>query len=256
MGVPAEAAGGLLTRVAKTSGILLEGVFTHLARADEPDPAPSRFQVEKLAEILDRFRSGEDETRTPKCDVHIANSAALLRLEEIETPSIGLLTEAVRPGLMLYGVSPFADRSAESLDLEPVMTLAARVVALRRIEAGDSVGYGAEWRASKATTIATLPIGYADGMPRALLGRGEVHLAGEMRPIVGRISMDSVCVDVGEARVELGEIATIFGRTPEGKRIPVEGLAAAAGTVGYEILVGVGARVPRRVGVGGLPGKT
>ena len=82
---------------------------------------------------------------------------------------------------------------------------AARVVALRRISAGDSVGYGAEWTATDDTTIATLPVGYADGIPRAVLGRGEVHLAGARRPIVGRVSMDSVCVDVGDAAVEVGD---------------------------------------------------
>ena len=133
------------------------------------------------------------------------------------------------------------------------MTLAARVVSVRRIEQGDSVGYGGEWTSDRATTIATLPLGYADGIPRSVFGRGAVHLAGAMRPIVGRVSMDSICVDVGDAPVGLGDLATIFGRTPEGERIPVEAFAAAAGTVSYEILVGVGARVPRWIGVGWPP---
>ena len=260
MGVTAEAASDLLDRVRRTGEVSLSGVFTHLARADEADPVPSRAQIASLAAIL----RAESAAGAVEPDCHVANSAGLLRLAELETAESGISTRAVRPGLMLYGVSPFSgepaatgalpDRSAEALDLEPAMTLAARVIAVRRIAPGDSVGYGGEWSAQTATTIATLPLGYADGIPRSVLGRGAVHLVGAMRPIVGRVSMDSICIDVGDASVEVGDLATIFGRTPEGERIPVENLAAAADTVGYEILVGVGARVPRILGVGLPPG--
>ncbi|MCP4905576.1 MAG: alanine racemase [bacterium] len=280
MGVSADAADALLEGVSRTPELSLSGVFTHLARADEPDPAPSREQYEALAAIL----LAREESGGGAPDCHVLNSAGLLRLAEFEPAADGFATQAVRPGLMLYGVSPFmgegsrmggssrgsgdadsalaeggdgdpwSNRTAEALDLEPAMTLAAKVIAVRRIQAGDCVGYGGQWRAAEATTIATLPLGYADGIPRSVLGRGAVHLAGAMRPIVGRVSMDSVCLDVGQTPVEVGELATVFGRTPEGERIPVENLAAAAGTVGYEILVGVGARVPRRWGIGWPPG--
>lgn len=260
MGVAAESAKSLLAQIRRTPELVVSGLFTHLARADEPDPQPSRAQIESFAAILrEQEQAGG---RMPAA--HVFNSAGLLRLAELETAESGLRTQAVRPGLMLYGVSPFTGptialgqaTSAEELDLEPAMTLAARVVAVRRIAAGDSVGYGGEWTTPVATTIATLPLGYADGIPRSVLGRGAVHLTGRMRPIVGRVSMDSICIDVGQDPVEIGDIATIFGRTPEGERIPVEDLAAAAGTVGYEILVGIGARVPRRLGVGLPPGRT
>ncbi len=276
MGVAVEAAPALLERANRASELSLSGVFTHLARADEADPEPSRAQFSALADLLRAQRDAG--AGVPDC--HVSNSAGLLRLAELETAESGLVTQAVRPGLMLYGVSPFSGRaassrvepasgrtaaglgaatgrdtgqSAEALDLEPAMTLAARVIAVRGIAAGDRVGYGGEWRAERATRIATLPLGYADGIPRSVLGRGAVHLAGAMCPIVGRVSMDSVCVDVGGAPVEVGDVATIFGRTPRGERIPVEDLAAAAGTVGYEILVGVGARVPRILGAGPPP---
>ena len=239
MGAAPTHASMLLARAIDASQLALGGVFTHLACADEPDLEKSRVQVRGLADLIAEV-VGEGE---PKPELHVVNSAGLFRRSEIED---GLVeTGAVRPGLMLYGVSPFAARSAAELGLAPAMTLAARVVALRRLSAGDSVGYGAEWTATEDTTIATLPVGYADGIPRAVLGRGEVHLAGARRPIVGRVSMDSVCVDVGDAAVEVGDLATIFGRTPEGEWIPVEDLARAAGTIGYEILVGVGGRVPR-----------
>ena len=250
MGVPVGDARGLLARVAEASQLSLAGVFSHYARADEADAKPSRVQAEALAGVLAAAGAiGEGDGRAPA--VHLANSAGLLRLAELETGTIE--TTAVRPGLMLYGVSPFADRSAEALDLEPAMTLAARVVAVRRVPAGTPVGYGGEWTAPRETTIATLPLGYADGVPRAVLGRGHVHLAGGDRPIVGRVSMDSTTVDVGDADVGVGDVATLFGRTPEGTRVPVEAFASAAGTIGYEILTGVGGRVPRIVGSGPPP---
>ena len=254
MGVPIATAVDLIASIRNNPRLALGGVFTHLARSDEADTRASREQVAALAEVLKQaFPEGSSSGSPVSVGVHLANSGGLFRLQEIESALEGFRTNAVRPGLMLYGVSPMLGQTAESLDLEPVMSLAARVVSVRRIEAGDSVGYGGEWTSARPTTIATLPLGYADGLPRALLGRGAVHLAGEMRPIVGRISMDSVCVDVGDAPVRVGDVATVFGRTPSGERIPVEAFAAAAGTVGYEILVGIGARVPRWIGVGWPP---
>jgi alanine racemase len=251
MGVERGAARALLANIIDTPQLSLSGVFTHLARADESDLQPSREQVAELAAIEREL----DVEPVRSIERHVVNSAGLLRLADIETADSGLTTTAVRPGLMLYGVSPFADQSAEALDLEPVMTLAAEVVAIRAVAKGQTVGYGGEWRADRATRVATLPLGYADGIPRSVLGRGEVFLAGAMRPIVGRISMDYIGVDVADAGVEVGELATIFGRTPEGLRVPVEGLANAAGTIGYEILTGVGPRVPRLLGEGLPPAR-
>lgn len=250
MGVPASQAVSLLERVITTQQLVLSGLFTHLACADDSDPEASRGQIARFGRMQRELRVHGEGGASPQVETHVVNSAGLLRLAELETPESGVVTSAVRPGLMLYGVSPFADRSAESLDLDPVMTLAARVVALRAVSKGDGVGYGASWRAPRDTRIATLPLGYADGLSRSLAGRGEVFLAGAMRPIVGRVSMDYVTIDVGEASVEIGQVATIFGRTSDGIRVPVEGLARAAGTIGYEIIVGVGQRVPRVIGAG------
>lgn len=250
MGVPAEQAIGLLEQIADTPQLSLSGLFTHLARADESELEPSHEQIAAFGRLVEKIpRPAEQRTaRLPQ--IHVANSAGLLRLGEIEAPEAGLKTSAVRPGLMLYGISPLVDRSAEDLDLDPVMTLAARVVAIRSVSKGDPVGYGGIWRAERDTRIATLPLGYADGLPRALAGRGSVHLAGALRKIVGRVSMDYVTIEIGDAPVELGQIATLFGRTSDGLRVPVETLARAADTIGYEILVGVGARVPRVIGTG------
>ncbi len=287
MGVSREAAPAFLEKLRATPQLVLSGLFSHLACADAIDPEPSRAQWSLLAEIVDAYVA----RGAARPGVHMANSAGLLRLPELEGKGAGdpesrfaadprspLVTQAVRPGLMLFGVSPFVGppavagleavagpravagpgavvgRGAEALELEPVMTLAARVVATRRVARGESVGYGATWRAARATTIATLPLGYADGIPRAAAsGGGRVFLAGAMRPIVGRASMDYIGVEVADAPVEVGDVATVFGRTPEGLRIPVEDFASAAGTLGYEILVGIGARVPRRYGEGAPP---
>jgi alanine racemase len=268
MGLAREGAAAFLDRVRATPQLVLSGLFSHLACADAIDPEPSRAQWAQLSDVVDAYVA----RGAVRPSVHMANSAGLLRLPELEGKGAGdgdaragdprspLVTQAVRPGLMLFGVSPFmgpgavVGRSAEALELEPVMTLAARVVSTRRVARGEAVGYGATWRAARATTVATLPLGYADGIPRsAATGGGRVFLAGAMRPIVGRASMDYIGVEVADAPVEVGDVATVFGRTPEGLRIPVEEFASAAGTLGYEILVGIGARVPRRYGEGAPP---
>ena len=243
MGAAPVHASTLLARALDASQLTLGGVFTHLACADEPDLEKSRAQVRALAALIEEVMGAGEAPP----ELHVVNSAGLFRRSEIEEALLG--TTAVRPGLMLYGVSPFADRSAAELDLEPVMTLAARVVATRRIAPGDSVGYGGEWTADRETTIATLPLGYADGIPRSVLARGSPPRGGDAAD--RRAGLDGQRLrEAGDAAVELGDVATVFGRTPEGGRVPVEDLARAAGTIGYELLVGVGARVrgSRRTG--------
>jgi len=238
MGVPAGEAPGLLADVAASPGLRLDGAFTHLACADEPDPAASLEQLERFRAVLAGYGG-------PVPSVHAVNSAGLLaggRGGPHEQAYRGALPQAnaVRPGLMLYGVAPSAALGRVA-PLQPVMTLRAAVVALRAVSAGEPVGYGATWRAPADTRVATLPVGYADGVARRTGGRGHVWLAGARRPIVGRVSMDYVGVDVGDAPVRVGDEAIVFG--PE---LPVEEAAAAIDTIGYELLVRVGARVPRR----------
>jgi alanine racemase len=142
---------------------------------------------------------------------------------------------------MLYGVRPAAHLDAP---LVPALTLATRVVGLRRLRGGDSVGYAALWRARGATRVATLALGYADGLPIAASNRGRVWLRGRLLPLVGRVSMDFVGVDVGDAPVEIGDEAIVFGAHPDGA-LPVEEAARAAQTLPYELLVRLGPRVPR-----------
>ncbi len=235
MGVPPAEAVALLGEVAASSHLALDGTFTHYARADEADPAPCLEQLEAFRAVLDEARAAGIDPGL----VHVANSAGVLAGSVLADP----LPEerAVRPGLALYGASPAAHLDVA---LEPVMTLATEIVALRAVRAGEGVGYGAEFRAEKDTHVATLAIGYADGVPIATGNRGGVLIRGRRHPIVGRVSMDYVGVDVGDAPVALGDEAVLFG-AGAGGRLPVEEAAAAAGTIAYELLVRVGGRVPR-----------
>lgn len=234
LGVPQDQAVELIARVVASRYLALEGVSTHFARADEPDPAPTRAQAEHLARLLEALRQRGIEPGL----VHLANSAGLLGAAAWQDLLPG---DAVRPGVMLYGVAPAPWFAA--VGLRPVMTLSTAVVALRRVREGEGVGYAAVWRAPRSGWIATLPMGYADGIPWSL-GRpsasGTVLLAGRRRAIVGRISMDLITVWLEDDAVALGEQAIVFGAGAS-----VEALAAAADTIAYELLVRVGTRVPR-----------
>jgi alanine racemase len=254
MGVSLESAAALAAAVDDSAELRLEGVFTHLACADDPDPAPSLAQLERFRGLLTRLR---DQGIDPG-SVHAVNSAGLLAGDTLAA----MLPEAnaVRPGLMLFGVRP-----AQHLDprgeLRPVMSLHGRVLAVRDVGPGEAVGYGATHRPKEPARIATVGLGYADGVLRSLGNGGEVWLAGGRRPIVGRVSMDYITVDVTDADVRVGDVATLYGAAPDESAprgavagegasgwcgVRVEDAAEAAGTLAYELLVRVGARVSRR----------
>jgi alanine racemase len=239
MGVPVGEAEALIAKVAAEPGLALAGVMTHFARADEPDLEPTRAQLRAFADVLGSLRRRDLAPGV----VHAANSAGLVALAELgrDAPP----QDAVRPGLMLYGVSPGTARPAP---VRPVMSLRTPVVAVRRVRAGDPVGYAALYRARADTRIATLALGYADGLPISASGRGSVWLAGARRPIAGRVSMDYVGVEIGDAPVAIGDVATVFGSEVAGGPVvlPVEEAAQSAGTISYELLVRVGARVHRQ----------
>jgi len=197
-----------------------EGLFTHFHSADSDVDATGR-QWERLQTALTAL------PRRPSL-VHAANSAAALR-------GTRFAGDLVRPGIFLYG------GAAGALSPEVVVRFRAPVVATRRLAPGDSVSYGATWRATSPANIVTLAAGYADGVPRALGGAGQVELDGVLRPIVGRVTMDFTMVDVGDAAVPVGSVATICGDAPS-----LDAQASAAGTISYELLTGLGRRVVRR----------
>ncbi len=203
-----------------------EGIFTHFHSADS-DPASIAVQWDRLHGVVAALG------RRPPM-VHAANSAAAL----LGTTYGG---DLVRPGIFLYGGAAGSAHAPRT-----VVRLRAPVVATRRLAAGDSVSYGATWRAPRATTIATVAAGYADGVPRRLGGAGRVEIGGVAYPIVGRVTMDFLMADVGDAAVTMGDVATLFGGC-----VSLEAQAAAAGTISYELLTSIGARVERRYGEAG-----
>lgn len=233
---------GLFARAAELAQqglVRVRGVFSHLANAgDEHD----RGQAARFDEAIALLREAGIDPEMQ----HLAASAATL-----SSPHLHYNT--VRVGMAAYGLSPFADKTSAQLGLVPAMTLRSEIVALRGVPAGTGVSYGFNHVCETATTLALVPMGYADGMPRALNGAGAwVTVAGEPRPIVGRIGMDQFIVDVGPlaGRVALGEPVVLFG-DPELGHPPVEIWAGLMRTINYEIVAGIGSRVRRVASDGG-----
>ncbi|MBL3698656.1 alanine racemase [Leucobacter luti] len=213
--------------------VRVRGIFSHLANAgDEND----RLQAARFDEAIAGLRAAGVEPELQ----HLAASAATLR-------SPHLHYNAVRVGVAAYGLSPFADKTSAQLGLIPAMTLRSEIVALRGVPAGTGVSYGFNHVCETPTTLALVPIGYADGMPRALNGAGAwVTVAGEPRPIVGRIGMDQFIIDVGPlaGRLKLGDPVVLFG-DPERGYPPVEIWSGLMRTINYEIIASIGPRVLR-----------
>jgi alanine racemase len=210
----------------------LTGVFTHLADADGADPTHAEMQHERFLAAVDIAR---DQARDPIA-IHAANSAAALRFPHMRH-------DLVRPGIALYGYPP---ANCPPVAVEPAMTVHALVTHVHTVPAGEYVGYGCTWRAERDTRVATVAAGYADGVHRAQSNRGVVVLRGVRCPIVGRVSMDQVTVDVSALDgVAPGEsVIMVGGIGPD--RLGADEVAAVEDTISYEVLCAVSARVPRR----------
>lgn len=152
------------------------------------------------------------------------NSAAIFKWPELNF-------DFVRPGIMLYGASPFADKTVEDLDIQPVMTFTAEIIALNTIQVGESVGYGSTFIADKVTELAIISIGYGDGYPRAFFKQNYVAINGQKVPVVGRVAMDMIAIDVTDLNAQLGTQVELWG-----KHRLVDDVAEANGTIGYELL--------------------
>lgn len=224
LGFRVEEARAALARLRALSPPVQEiRLLTHLAGADERG-SPS------VAGQLDRFAPLAAEAGVA---VSICNSAALLSLPKVHA-------QWVRPGLALYGASPFPGESAHSFGLVPAMSLETTVIATRRVAQGEAVGYGGTWRAPRDSRLAILAAGYGDGLPRSLPSGAVVEVDGRPARIAGRVSMDMLAVDVTDSGdVGVGAPARLWG-----PGLPVETLAEAAGTIPYELLCGVSQRVP------------
>jgi alanine racemase len=229
---PAERA-AVFERAAALDGsgaIRVRGIFSHLSNTSAADDDRQR-------EVFDQAVA---EARAAGLDPELRHLAATQAA--LERP--GMRFEMVRIGVGLYGLPAADSVDAAALGLRPVMQLSAAVAAVRRVPAGTHVSYGYTHRTERETTLALVPLGYGDGVPRAASSRGAVSIRGRLCPVVGRIAMDQFLVDAGDVRVEVGDRAVLWGDPADG--VPsAEDWAAAAGTIGYEIVTRVGPRVPR-----------
>jgi alanine racemase len=217
--------------LASPPALELAGVMTHFATADV-DP-------EFVAEQLRQFEpfAAEARRRRPGLVVHAANSAATLT-----APASHL--DLVRCGIAIYGCDPM-NSNPDDHELEPALELTSYVAAVKQACPGDTVGYGRRFTAERETLIATLPIGYADGIRRALSNNCEVLVRSRRYPLVGTVSMDNITLDLGpDSDVAVGDRATIIG-SDGSERQTAEELAQRVGTINYEVLVGISGRVPR-----------
>ncbi len=233
LGIRTSALTAFLEKFKEMKNLRLEGLFSHFAEADIPDSPFTREQLRAFNSAATLAQSLGFSIKY----LHMANSAATARLPESHF-------NMVRPGIMLYGASPAPDL-AEKMDLRPLMTLKTEVLQIQRLPAGRPVSYGRTFVTERDSIMATLPIGYGDGLPRALSNRGHVLIGGTRAPIRGTVCMDLIMCDVTDIPgVRPGDEAVVIGRQGA-EEITADEIAGLAGTISYEIFCGVSKRVPR-----------
>ena len=223
-----------------TQGLVLAGLMTHFATADDPESAFFDEQLNRFRPVVEEFRRAY-----PGCVVHAANSAAVLRSSDAHF-------DMGRCGIAIYGMDPFGiDPLAHGL--APALSLRSYVADVKEVRAGDTVGYGRTWSAPTATHVAVLPIGYGDGYRRGLSDSAEVLIRGRRRPVVGTVSMDNITVEVGSGTdVHRSDEAVLIGAQGD-DRVTAEELARILGTINYEVTCGISPRVPRVAGAASSP---
>jgi alanine racemase len=237
LGVQPGAVAEIVDTLARANDLELVGVFTNFADSDAPDFDYTERQHECFLAAVAAVRAV-----APDALAHCSNSGAILRAPHMHH-------DVVRPGLALYGYAP--DVARDVVGLRIAMTMVAPVTQVKTVAPGTPVGYGRTWTADRTTRVATIAAGYADGVLRAQSNRGVVLIGGCRRPIVGRVSMDQLCVDLGEDRGEAdivrpGDDAVLFGEQA-GVRLGADEVGATVGTIEREILTAVPDRIPRVV---------
>ncbi len=234
IGVSCDADGiALAKKICSYSEINVCGIFTHYATADEADKTTANMQRERFEDFVDKLRAcGTDlELR------HICNSAAICDMND-------KCYSMVRPGIIVYGLNP-SNEILNKLDLKPALSLKTHVSYIKKVSKGDGISYGHKYIAPSERIIATIPVGYADGYPRMLSGIGRVLIKGEFAPIVGRVCMDQFMVDITDIPdVKIEDSVILIGSDGD-KEITADELASLCGTINYEIVCGIGKRVPR-----------
>ena len=223
-----------ILEISRLPGIRIEGLFTHFARADETDPAPAYRQLEKYGEFLKKLETAGLSIPLKHC----SNSAGIIRIPEANL-------DAVRAGVILYGMYPSDEVEKEPVPLKPAMEIKSHIAYIKTVEPGTQVSYGGTYTTQRPTRIATIPVGYADGYARGLSNRGSVLIHGRRAPILGRVCMDQFMVDVTEIpeAKELDE-ATLLGKDGE-DCITMEELGDLSGRFNYEFACCISKRVPR-----------
>ena len=229
--------GALIEALRNAPHLEVEGVLSHFANADLADQAMNRLQLSRYAEALGALQQAGIEPQWR----HLSNSAGVLGLPGAHD---GDLCNMVRPGIMLYGESP-AERLREAARLRPVLSFKTAITHLKRVAAGTPISYGGRWSATRESLIATLPVGYADGYRRELGNAGEALVRGVRASVAGTVCMDMCMLDVTAVPgVALGDEVALIG-AQGGERVTAQELASRCGTISYEILCGISARVPR-----------
>ncbi len=223
----------LITAMRRLPNLELEGLFTHFAAADDADPGYTQRQFETYQGFVQRL-----EDRGIRVPIrHVANSAAILNFPEMHL-------DMVRVGISLYGYYP-SPQVRHEVSLRPALSLKTQIGHLKTVPAGTGISYGVTHVTDKATTIATLPIGYADGLSRRLSNVGQVLVRGRFAPILGRVCMDQCMIDVGHIPdLSVGDDVIVFGQSQD-QRWSAEDIANQLGTISYEVLCAVARRVPR-----------
>jgi alanine racemase len=233
VGADPEVALDVARAVVDRSELRLAGVWTHLAVADEPDNPFTGQQLDRFEAVRSRLESDGIECGT----AHAANSAGAIAHPRARY-------DLVRCGIALYGIAPSPELEG-SIELSPVMSVKARVSMVRQVPAGDGISYGLRYRCERRSTVATVPLGYADGVPRALSAAGaDVLIGGRRRPIAGTVTMDQLMVDCGSDSVARGDEVVLIG-VQGSERVTADEWAERVGTIAYEIVCGIGPRVPR-----------
>lgn len=233
LGIDPDDLDAALELIASESMLTLEGVFSHLVESSIKEDPHNKIQKEKFEQILAKVR---ERFSSVSC-AHLANSGGTLNFPDAHY-------DMVRAGILCYGLYP-PDYSGRKLDVSPVLALVSQVHDFRTVKAGTGVSYSHKWKAMEDTTLITIPIGYADGYPRSMSGKAKVIYRGEIRPVVGNITMDYMMADVnGLGKPELGEDVILIGESG-GNRITVEDLAGWANTIVYEITCNLGRRIRR-----------
>ena len=236
IGVPCNEEGiETALEISRYDRLSVEGMFTHFARADEPDKTPAIKQLEKFNDFLRRCadRGLEPELK------HCSNSAAILEMPEANM-------DLVRAGITMYGLWPSGEELTDSIRLEPAMSLKSSIVYIKTLEPGTEISYGGIYTTDKTTRVATVPVGYADGYPRSLSNKGYVLIKGKKAPILGRVCMDQLMVDVTDIPEAQEYDEVVLLGNSGGSTITAEELGSLSGRFNYEFVCAISDRVPRK----------